>query len=107
LSGRKEAGMKKKIRDFLTNILETAEYTLKYICLRPSPVKRFIMVLAFGSALAAANIYFVVSSIYNIGKRDAENEFLELKHIEQLKIENGELKIKNKDYEHEQQSGDK
>ncbi|GAB6013637.1 TraL conjugative transposon family protein, partial [Viscerimonas tarda] len=73
-------------------------------------MKRFMMVLIIGGALAVANIYFVVSSIYNMGVSDAKKQFLEVQHIETLKlqqskkdsiksIKNYELKIKSNEYE--------
>jgi len=93
--------MKQKIRDFLVNIWYEIEYRLKCLCGRPSPLKRFILVLIIGGILAAANIYFVISSIYNIGKHDAEKNFIEVEHIKQLEIErensNGnQIKIENR-----------
>ena len=36
------------------------------------------MVLIIGGTLAIANIYLTVRSIYNIGKRDAQREFMKL-----------------------------
>ena len=71
-----------KIKEFLVNVWDEVEYCLRLMCGKPTPMKRFIVVLIIGGALAVANIYFVVSSIYNIGKRDAEKEFLQLQHIE-------------------------
>jgi hypothetical protein len=82
------------------------EKRLKRLCGRPSPVKRLVAVLVTGGLFAAANIYFVVSSIYQIGKNDTENELLKMQHIErlelpesQLKINNDELKIDNDEFE--------
>jgi hypothetical protein len=79
--------IKSKIMDFLSNVGYEIEYGLRLLCGRPSPMKRFITVFVIGGALAAANLYFVVSSIYNIGKHDAEKEFLRLQHIETLKLQ--------------------
>ena len=33
------------------------------------------------------SIYWTVSSIYNIGKKSAEKEFMEIRHIERLELE--------------------
>ena len=69
------------------NIKGEIETRLKRLCGKPSPIKRLIVVLVFGILMAAANIYYVVSSIYAIGKNSAKKEFLEIEHIEGLKIQ--------------------
>lgn len=95
--------LKKKIKNFLTNAWDEAGYRLRLLCGRPSPMKRFIAVLVVGGALATANLYFVASSIYNIGKRDAEREFLRLQHIESLKLQSDSINNSNsKSYEYKQ-----
>jgi hypothetical protein len=76
-----------KIRDFLTHACGEISYGLRMLCGKPTPMKRFITVLIIGGALAVANIYFVVSSIYNMGVSDAKNKFLELRHIETLELQ--------------------
>jgi hypothetical protein len=51
-----------------------------------------------------ANIYFVVSFIYNIGKRDTKKEFIELQHIKSIELQNhnNSINILNqKEYEYE------
>ena len=68
------------------NIKGEIETHLKRLCGKPSPTKRLIVVIVVGVVLAAANIYFVVSSIYAIGKNSAKKEFLEIEHIESVKI---------------------
>jgi hypothetical protein len=78
--------LRKRIVEFVSDTWDEIGYGLKCLCGRPSPMKRFIMVLAVGGVLAAANIYFVANSIYNMGKRDAERKFLELKHIEAVEL---------------------
>jgi ABC-type lipoprotein release transport system permease subunit len=103
---------KKQVTLKLENAWERIEYGLRYVCGRPSPLKRLITVLIVGGALVVGYVYMLASSIYNIGKRDAQREFLELKPIERLKPENGEIKneemgnkemtIKNNVYEYEQ-----
>ena len=79
--------LKKKIKDFLSNAWDEIEYGLRLLCGKPTPMKRFITVLIIGGALAVANIYFVVSSIYNMGVSDAKKQFLEVQHIETLKMQ--------------------
>jgi hypothetical protein len=99
------------MKEFLMNARDETGYRLRMLCGKPSPMKRFIIVLVAGGALAAANIYFVVSGIYNMGKSDAEHAFLELRHIEPPElphkndsiksIEDYKLKLKNQGYEYE------
>jgi hypothetical protein len=79
-------GIRKKVVEFMSDVWGEIEYGLRCLCGRPSPVKRFIAVLTVGGVLAAANIYFVANSIYNMGKRDAEKKFLELQHIEPVEL---------------------
>ena len=100
----------------MTNAWDETQYRLRLLCGKPSPIKRFIAVLIIGGALAVANIYFVFTSIYNIGKEDAKMEYLKLQHLEALKLQqqkdsiqsirNYESEIENY-YEYEQQSNDR
>jgi hypothetical protein len=76
--------LRKKVVEFVSGSWGEIEYGLKCLCGRPSPVKRFIAVLTVGGVLAVAHIYFVANSIYNMGKRDAEKEFLKMEHIKRL-----------------------
>ncbi len=96
--------MRNKIKDFLTNIWDEITYGLRCVCGKPTPMKRFVFVLIIGGALSIGYIYMLASSIYNIGKRDAEKEFMELQHIERLKLqsENDSINILNQqEYEYE------
>jgi hypothetical protein len=76
--------LRKKVVEFVSGAWGEIEYGLKCLCGRPSPLKRFIAVLTVSGVLAVANIYFVANSIYNMGKRDAEKEFLKMEHIKRL-----------------------
>jgi len=92
--------LRNKIKDFLSCAWEKIEYALRVMCGKPTPMKRFVTVLIIGAGLTVVHFWFLVSSIYNIGKRDAENEFLKLQHIESLKIQSDSINsIKNKEYE--------
>jgi hypothetical protein len=96
--------MKKKIGNFWATARSETEYRLRRLCGRPSPLKRFVTVLILGSVLAIANLYLVISSIYNIGRKDAEQEFMKLQHIETLKLQQQKdsINIQNqKAYEYE------
>jgi len=79
--------MKMKISSFLTLSWRKTDCQLRRLCGKPSPVKRLVTVIIVGGLLAAANIYFVVSSVYNIGKNDAQKEFMKLEHIERLNLQ--------------------
>ena len=68
--------------------VEKGKNRLKQICERPSPVKRLVMILFLCVALAAASIYYLVSSICDIGKNDAVLEQMKVKHIEKLNFNN-------------------
>jgi hypothetical protein len=98
--------LRKKVVEFVSDAWGEIEYGLRCLCGRPSPVKRFIAVLTVGGVLAVANIYFVANSIYRMGKRDAEREFLQVEHIKRLEWQpvnsdsiNNQV---NKKYEYEQ-----
>jgi hypothetical protein len=76
--------LRKKAVEFVSGAWGEIGYGLRCLCGRSSPMKRFIAVLTVGGALAVANLYFVASSIYSMGKRDAEREFLKVEHIKRL-----------------------
>ena len=79
--------MSEKIKDFLIDIWDRITYCLKCACGRPSRMKRFLIVVVIGGSLSIAYIYMLVSSIYNMGKEDAEKKFIELQHIESFKLQ--------------------
>jgi hypothetical protein len=75
-----------------------ADERLRHICGKPSPAKRLVTVLVLAVILGGTNIYFVVSSIYNIGKHDAE--LMQIEHIKQLELHhsNDSINFKNNQY---------
>jgi len=75
--------MKMKVKEFSKSKIE---FYLRRICGRPSPTKRLVIVLLVCVKLAAINIYFLFSSVYSIGKNDAQKDLLQIEHIEGLKI---------------------
>jgi hypothetical protein len=103
--------MRERIKDFLTGAWDEITYGIRCACGKPSPLKRFIVILIICIALSVGYFYSIISSIYNMGKRDAEREFIEMQHIETLKLQNGndsvqsimnyELRIKSEEYEYE------
>ncbi|MDR2148092.1 MAG: TraL conjugative transposon family protein [Tannerella sp.] len=72
-----------KIGEFLTESRSEMEFGLRKLCGKSSPLKRFIAVISVCGILAVVNIYFVADSLYSMGKRDAEKQFLKLQHIRQ------------------------
>ena len=97
--------MRNKMVEFLVAAWDEITYGLRCACGKPTPMKRLIIVLIIGGLLSIAYIYTLVSSIYDIGKQDAETEFMELQHIEVLKLqsENDSINILNEiEYEYEQ-----
>jgi hypothetical protein len=78
--------MKRKIKEFFSNLQDKIDYGLRRVCYGLSPAERLITILIFCVGFGIMSIYITVSSIYNIGKQDAKKEFLEMQHIEQPKL---------------------
>jgi hypothetical protein len=96
--------MKDKLITQLKDIRDEIAYGIRWLCKCPSPGKRLVTVLILSVILGGTNIYFVVSSIYNIGKRDAE--LIHIEHIKQLEFKHSSDSINNqlnkKLYEYEE-----
>ena len=75
-----------KIKERLTDCMDWTEYCLRRLYGRPSMMKQFIIVLFLGSVLSVFSIYSIVSSIYNMGRSDAQKEFMEIKHAGHLEL---------------------
>jgi len=100
--------IKTKIRKLLSDSMDWIEYGLRRLYGKPTMMKQFIIVLILGSSLSIFSIYTLVRSIYNIGKNDAKEEFMELQHIKSLELQkrNDSINILNqKEYEYEQSNG--
>jgi hypothetical protein len=82
------------IQDFLSGVVDWLEWQLRRLYGKPTMMKQFIVVLVLGSFLSVFSIYSLVHSIYSIGKRDARKEFIELQHIERLKLQSENDSIK-------------
>jgi uncharacterized ion transporter superfamily protein YfcC len=76
------------------DLLDKIDHRLRKYCGRPSPVKRLITVLVIIVVCTAVNVWFVYSSIYSIGKKDAEKEFMKLQHIEGIELPKKSKEIK-------------
>lgn len=60
---------------------------LRRVCGGLSPKRRLITILAFCVIFGSMSIYLTVSSIYNIGKRDAEKKYMEIGHIKEFELQ--------------------
>jgi hypothetical protein len=88
------------------DIWDEFSYCLRMLCGRPSPLKRFIIVLIAGVALGAGGIYTLVSSIYNAGKSDTERMYIEHIRFPELKNRKDSINLL-KQYRYEyRQSGE-
>jgi len=76
-----------KLKEYASKAWNKIEDFLKRICVQPAPMTRFILVLIMGGMLAAASIFFIFNSFYNMGKHDAEKKFLEFQHIQPLEMQ--------------------
>jgi hypothetical protein len=93
--------MKTKIMDLLHRLWERIDYGIRWVCYGISPAGRLIIILTFFLLYGILAVCVTVSSIYNMGKSDAEKEFIELQHIETLKLQNDSINILNqKEYEY-------
>ena len=78
--------LQKKIRELAADVWDETAYSLKLLCGRPSPMKRMCAMLLVCGILAAVNLWYVASSIYNMGKRDTERNFVEIEHIQPFEL---------------------
>jgi hypothetical protein len=76
-----------KIMNLLQGLWDRVDYGIRWACYGISPAGRLIIILTFFLLYGILAVYVTVSSIYNMGKRDAEKEFIELQHIETLKLQ--------------------
>ena len=83
-----------KINELLSGTMDWIEYVLRRIYGKPSMMKQFIIVLVFGSFLSVVSIYTLVTSIYNAGKADAKQEFMEIRHAGHLELHQSKDSIK-------------
>jgi len=59
---------------------------LKQLCEGFPPVKRFIIVLVFSLALAAASLFWIAESLYRIAANNSREKLMEMKHISPLNL---------------------
>jgi hypothetical protein len=82
------------IKEVLSDVWGELTYGVRWLCLRPSPGMRLSIIITLFAVLSVTNIWFVVSSIYNTGKRDARKEFLEIEHAGRLELQHKNDSIK-------------
>lgn len=59
---------------------------LRRMCGRMTPGKRLAVILTMLLTFSFLSVYMTISSIYNMGRRDAEKELLEIEHIRDLDL---------------------
>jgi len=94
-----------KIIEFLKDVFGEIAFSIRCLCGRPSPMKRFITVVIAGSVMAVVFFSILVSSIYKIGYTNAKEEIPGVNYIRQLNVKNDSinlLKQQLNEYEHEQ-----
>lgn len=93
------------IKKQISKFRDWIEDGLRRMCGGMSPERRLITILAMCVIFGIGSIYMTVSSIYNIGKRDAEQKYLEIEHMKRLELEHSNDSIKQlirKEYEQRQ-----
>jgi hypothetical protein len=60
---------------------------LRRVCSGLSPKRRLITILAFCAIFGSMSIHMTVSSIYNIGKRDAKKKYMKIGHIKEFELQ--------------------
>jgi len=88
--------------------MDWMEYGLRRLYGKPTMMKQFIIVLILGSFISVVSIWSLVSSIYNIGKRDGQRDRMEISHIRNVELPNSNDSInllKQKKYEYKQSNG--
>jgi len=89
--------------EFLTNASDEIGFSLRCLCGKPSPMKRFLIVSTVGSVLGIAFIWILASSIYNIGRNDAKRIYIEHIKTLEMKQSNDSINFTNqKKYEYKQ-----
>jgi hypothetical protein len=83
-----------KLKEILEDVWGELTYGVRWLCLRPSSGVRLSIIIVLFVVLSATNIWFVANSIYNIGKRDARKEFLEIEHAGKLELQHKNDSIK-------------
>ncbi|KAA6340811.1 hypothetical protein EZS27_011356 [termite gut metagenome] len=78
--------MKEFIGELFYCIGQEISYRLRLVCGKPSPMKRFLLVLGCCTVLGIVFIYMTVHSIHSIGKSDTGKELIETGRMKPLRI---------------------
>lgn len=63
------------------------EDKLKNLCGEITPDKRLTVIIVFLAIGTLANLYLTFSAVYNLGRDNTKEDFIELEHIKQLELE--------------------
>lgn len=75
------------VKKIFTNLRGSLDHKLRHACERLSKDTRIVIIVIFIIGGSILSIYWTISSIYNMGKMSAEKDFMEIKHIERLKLQ--------------------
>lgn len=94
----------------INKLSDNADEWLRRICGRLTPGKRLAVILTMLLTFSFLSIYMTVSSIYNMGRRDAEKKMIEIEHIRDINLRRERKDsinnlLKQYDYGTEQKSG--
>ena len=94
----------------MRKLSDKADEWLRRMCGRLTPGGRLTVILTMLLTFSFLSIYMTVSSVYNMGKRDAEKEMMEIEHIRDLNLRRERKDsinnlLKQYDYGTEQKSG--
>jgi hypothetical protein len=98
-----------RIIEFLKGAGGEITYGIRCLCGKPSPMKRFMIVVVAGALMGIASFWILVSSVYNIGHSKGQKEIVpELNMRRQLNVKNDSINLlKQQLYEYGQEQSDK
>lgn len=70
----------------MRKLSDKAEEWLRRMCGRLTPGARLAVILTMLLSFSFLSIYMTVNSIYDMGRRDAEKERIEIEHIRDLDL---------------------
>ena len=92
----------KKMKQWKNRLQDDLDAYINRICDSMSPLARLLTVVITVGLCGIIFLSILIFSVYRIGKQDGEKEFLQLQHIETLKLQKQDsLNILNKnEYEY-------
>lgn len=70
----------------MRKLSDKADEWLRRMCGRLTPGGRLAVILTMLLTFSFLSIYMTVSSVYNMGKRDAAKEMMEIEHIRDINL---------------------